>query len=99
MTADARALFRELSDRTPAEREDNYVLHQVPPELRAEVESLLLFDGAAGESLNAYVAAAGDAVLDTDLPPAGRRYGSYRLIRLLGCGGMGAVYEAEQEHP
>ena len=39
------ALFRKLADREPAEREAYYARQRIPEAIRAEVESLLRFDG------------------------------------------------------
>src|SRR5579871_6555134 len=70
------------------------------PALRAEVESLLYGFHAAGSFLERLVEApytSGSAAVEVSSVPAA--IGSYRIHRLLGEGAMGAVYEAEQEHP
>ncbi len=79
--------------------------------LRAEIESLLRADGEAGSFLGTPVALSavglesgerGDAAEEAaarspDL--AGRAIGPYRVVREIGRGGMGVVYEAEQQRP
>jgi non-specific serine/threonine protein kinase/serine/threonine-protein kinase len=58
------------------------------PELRREVESLLGHDGT------------GDYLIQAPaLSLAGCRVADYRIVREIGAGGMGVVYEAVQERP
>ena len=69
--------------------------------LRAEVERLLAaHDGARG-FLEEPAAIAAGAVPETRSPGfvEGARIGRYRIRRRIGAGGMGVVYEGEQEQP
>src|SRR5688572_9327555 len=90
------ALFRDLMDRSAAEREEYFARHDVPAAIRREVESLLSFD-AINDSLREYVASAAENVIlggrvreATDsfirnqrLPDA---IGRFQVSRLLGRG-------------
>jgi tetratricopeptide (TPR) repeat protein/tRNA A-37 threonylcarbamoyl transferase component Bud32 len=100
MDHDIVAVFREVADRGPAEREQYYSQRHVSAVVREEVESLLRFDREPAGSLTAMVASATETLLQVDAAlPQGMRWGRYRLIRIIGRGGMGTVYEAEQDSP
>ncbi len=96
MGFDVRSLFADVADLTADERERYFDKLQVPADVRAEVASLCRFD-AHNVSLTDCIAEIASEVLRPDLAPAaGDACGPYKLVRLLGKGGMGAVFLAER---
>ncbi len=86
-------LFHELADHPRAEQLKQLDLIAArEPQLAQKVQELLVADAEGDSVLDAGVAQMANEVLrpEAGLPPV--RFGPYKLVRLLGEGGMGVVY-------
>jgi len=96
LNKEVASIFDAVADLAPASREAYFRQHAISRELREEVEALLPFDRHA-ETVLAGVVAAGARqaalLLDTALPG---RCGPFQPTKLLGRGGIGAVWLAER---
>ena len=94
-----QALFEEALEHPPAEREA--LLETRAPEdeyLRTEVLALIRAHERGADEFRSPVSASAlvDAATGEDRW-IGKRVGAYRVVRLVGVGGMGAVYEAARD--
>ncbi len=94
--AEIRRVFDAALDLAPDEREA--FLERMcagDAALRSEVEALLHADQEEGPA--ALDGEPGVLLAEHDL--VGRDIGAFRIVRAIGAGGMGTVYEAEQQRP
>jgi len=93
----AKELFSASLELHPSERERFFTAQSDPVEVVAEARSLLTNYLESPGFLEGVTAPLPDAESEVAHAFAGRRIGAWRLIRELGHGGMGVVWEAERD--
>src|SRR5271166_1967397 len=96
MNPEIERLFKAAAD-VPASEQAAFLQDQTSdPELRREVLSLLLHDGLAESLFDGAVQREASSIVSFKELEEGRSVGPYRILNLVGRGGMGAVYVAER---
>ena len=93
------ALFGDLVSLEPAQRKSR-LADITDAEIRAEVRSLLDADSSVGTRFERTPMLTSDDIIRSGamaMPSPGARIGAWRLLRLIGEGGMGTVYEAVRD--
>src|SRR5437016_3137958 len=93
-----KQIFQSALERNPAER--SAFLSQAcadDPALRSQVESLIASHDQAGDSIQAMAVEAATEMLDDDqaVSIVGKQMGHYQVVSLIGRGGMGEVFLAQ----